>query len=338
MYDYTKLDKLLHHIVLGSPTLGEFLLDLEITLFSKKENKIMKRPVYITGLARAGTTVLMRSLYQSGEFASLTYDDMPFVLAPNIWHKFTKKNKKRRVKSERAHGDGIEIDFDSPEALEEVFWRTFHHDDYINSNKLTPHTFSSKTDKLLSLYQKLICNKYTKERYIAKNNNHILRIKSLAKSITKPFILIPYRDPIEQAHSLSKQHKNFKESDFFVQQYMTWLAHYEFGANHKPFQFNTASNINTDIQSINYWLARWVDAYGYIADFLKSNPDNIMTIRFERLCEDKEYWSKICKFIELEEDSEIEFIKPSSITENHSINGQLKDEAYKIYRELMKFG
>ena len=47
--------------------------------------------VFITGLARAGTTILLNALYKSNLFASLSYSDMPFVLAPNLWSKISFK-------------------------------------------------------------------------------------------------------------------------------------------------------------------------------------------------------------------------------------------------------
>src|SRR6516165_3389782 len=117
MQDYSRLDRLLHRLVLDAPTLNALLFDIERALFLKRgSSKGYGRPVYVVGLARAGTTSLMRALYDSGEFASLTYDDMPFVMAPNLWQVLSGINKKRRVSRERYHGDRIEVDFGSPEA------------------------------------------------------------------------------------------------------------------------------------------------------------------------------------------------------------------------------
>lgn len=246
MQNYSKIDQLLHRIVLGSPVIGETLFDLENRFNTDKNvEKDLERPVFVTGLARAGTTVLMRALYESGQFASLTYDDMPFVMAPNFWHKISYTNKKKRVKGERAHGDGIEVDFDSPEALEEVFWRTFHGKEYIQRKSLVPHEYSSETAEIFHAYQARVCQKYGKKRYLSKNNNHILRIKSLAKDSNNPCILIPFRNPIEQSYSLYRQHQKFAASTSFVKKYMEWLAHYEFGASHRPFQFAADPQANT---------------------------------------------------------------------------------------------
>ena len=50
---------------------------------------------------------------------------MPFVLAPNFWSKFSLHNNNNSAMVERAHGDGIKVNTESPEAFEEVFWKTF---------------------------------------------------------------------------------------------------------------------------------------------------------------------------------------------------------------------
>ena len=43
-------------------------------------------------MARSGTTILLNAIYETNEFASLTYQDMPFILSPNIWSKLNKNN------------------------------------------------------------------------------------------------------------------------------------------------------------------------------------------------------------------------------------------------------
>ena len=46
---------------------------------------------------------------------------MPFILSPNFSNLF---HKKKMIKKERMHGDGITYDVDSPEAFDEVFFNT----------------------------------------------------------------------------------------------------------------------------------------------------------------------------------------------------------------------
>ena len=70
-------------------------------------------------MPRSGTTVLLNFLYQTNNFASLTYLDMPFILSPNLWSLFTIKNNS--VSKERIHNDGIKQSVFSPEALRRFF-------------------------------------------------------------------------------------------------------------------------------------------------------------------------------------------------------------------------
>ena len=65
----------------------------------------------------------MRSLYKTNQFASLTYRDMPFILSPNIWNKIAGNHIKSEPSKERIHQDNVKVNIDSPEALDEVFWR-----------------------------------------------------------------------------------------------------------------------------------------------------------------------------------------------------------------------
>ena len=82
MEGYKFIDRLLHRLALGIPWISEMAFDIEkLTINSKV---IKPQAFYVTGLARSGTTMLMRALYSTDSFASLTYNDMPFVLSPAV--------------------------------------------------------------------------------------------------------------------------------------------------------------------------------------------------------------------------------------------------------------
>ena len=122
MNNYSWLEQKLHKFALSSQFMREVTFDFE-TINMPSLNKNSDH-VFIAGLARAGTTTLLNALYKSNDFASLSYADMPFVLAPNLWSKISFNNRNSEFK-ERAHGDGIKYSTKSPEAFEEVFWKTF---------------------------------------------------------------------------------------------------------------------------------------------------------------------------------------------------------------------
>lgn len=295
MSDYSSLDKILHRIVLGSSVMGEMLGDFDASAAGKSVVQT-KNPVFVTGLARAGTTVLMRALYGSEQFASLTYADMPMVMAPNLWAKLTGASKKERVAKERAHGDGVMVDFDAPEALEEVFWRTHCGGDYIKPDALVPHVPDSETLASYRSYQDRICHRYGKPRYLAKNNNMMLRLGTLAQAMPDAKILVPVRDPLAQAKSLHSQHARFDDTDSFTKSYMTWLVHHEFGADQRPFRLPGQPEPSGDLGGIDYWLTEWLACYGYLEAQMAAGPENIRPVIYETLGADPEAWAQVAGF------------------------------------------
>ena len=73
--DHNFLEKLLIHIFMNFKNFKEFLFDLEKFFFWKKNFKQGYKCLFITGLARSGTTSALNCFYKSSNFASLTYDD-----------------------------------------------------------------------------------------------------------------------------------------------------------------------------------------------------------------------------------------------------------------------
>src|SRR5258706_15396149 len=59
------------------------------------------------------------------DVATHRYRDMPFIMAPLFWAGLSKHFRKPAVLVERAHGDGMMVGYDSPEAFEEELWKAF---------------------------------------------------------------------------------------------------------------------------------------------------------------------------------------------------------------------
>ena len=197
----------MHKFALSSQFMREVTFDSESTNISPSSKTLDH--VFITGLARAGTTILLNALYKSNIFASLSYADMPFVLAPNLWSKIS-FNKKNLELKERAHGDGIKVSTVSPEAFEEVFWKTFAADDDESVEKFR-------------VYVGNIIHRYKKGRYLSKNNQNIKRVELISSIFNQSKILIPFREPIQHSYSLLTQHKKFirdSKKDKFISKYI----------------------------------------------------------------------------------------------------------------------
>ena len=282
---YGTLERWLHWLALEPAVVRHLAFDLE------RQFALPKRPaqasastnraadpsdgaVYVCGLARSGTTMLLRILDEIDDFRSLIYRDMPFVLAPNLWKLITRYASKQSMPTERAHGDGILVDFDSPEGFEEVFWRTFasgkSNPDCLSAVEPSPEVLAAFAD-----YRALVANPRTElppangipRRYLSKNNNNLMRLRALSADPTATVLLV-YRNPVSTARSLHRQHLRFctaQSEDRFTRTYMGWLAHHEFGLDHRPFCFAIPEmDASRTPKDMNYWLDYWNAVYRYV--------------------------------------------------------------------------
>jgi hypothetical protein len=333
---YSYWDRLLHWLALSSDSVGETFLDIELARHPVDPEEVRKgRHVFVTGLARGGTTILMRSLHGTGRFTSLTYLDMPFVLAPNSWKQLRGKTENCAAK-ERSHQDGILVDFESPEALEEIFWRTLDGGAYIRPDKMCNHAMG---DALIDRYARYIgvVNKSGGEhRYLAKNNNHVLRLGPLLKGFPNADFLVPYRHPLQQANSLRRQHRLLSESQRknpFFKRYMNWLAHHEFGCNKKrmsptdyPFAFN-------DPESLEFWLEEWISVYGYVADLVDKH-ERITPVGYEIACSNSiDFWHSVTGLVSVETET-TPVLAESSRDILYQGDKGLLNQALEIYQTL----
>ena len=125
MNRYTRLEKIFHKIILGSKAIQEISFYAEKFFKADKSKGFSKNPVFVMGLARSGTTTLLRLLHKTKKFESITYRDVPFVLMPSLWEKMSRSFHLHMAAEERAHGDAILVDFDSPESFEDFLESLF---------------------------------------------------------------------------------------------------------------------------------------------------------------------------------------------------------------------
>ncbi|MCB1705007.1 MAG: sulfotransferase [Halioglobus sp.] len=287
--EYSRFDRLLHELALGSSAVAEMSFDIEQMLCKPDVEGMEGAPVFVAGLARAGTTILLRSLYQSGVFRSLTYRDMPFVLMPTTWRRLSAKFRQDMPATERAHGDSITVDYDSPEAFEEVFWRVFYGRDYIFDDHLAPHRLNPAAREQFRRYVASVVGSVQGDggaRYLSKNNNNLLRLSGLQQAFPDATVIVPFREPLQHALSLWRQHRNFSAihtADAFALKYMNWLGHYEFGLNHKPFRLAGQTLPAASPDAVEYWLAQWIHAYNHALD---CDQGGTVFLSYEDLCDD----------------------------------------------------
>jgi len=319
MNNYTWLQQTLHRFALSSQFMREVAFDVESS-FVKSTNEIDNH-IFVAGLARSGTTILLNALYKSEKFSSLSYADMPFILAPNLWSKFSfRKNDENFV--ERAHGDGIKVSSESPEAFEEVFWTTFNDKE-------------KKSEKKFKLFVKLINQKYQKNRYLSKNNQNIKRLELISKLFSSSKILIPYRDPVQHAYSLLTQHKKFindSARDKFIFDYMRLIGHTEFGPHYIP--LHSENLIYRDDLDINHWIEQWLLTYKKCYEISKKTS-NLHFVCYEKLCSSKKYWHEILKISDFNETYNFEF-KESRKEILLEMDNKMVDKASSFYSKLFQ--
>lgn len=303
---YSGADKLLHRIALGSPALLEATFDIERAAFRKRLKDIeIRRPVFIAGLARAGTSILTRLLHAGGGFAAPSYRDLPFPLAPNGWAKL---GGRRHVEAEeRGHGDGLTHDLDSPEAIEEVFWRTFEGNRYLRADGLLPIPPGKQTLANFRDYMALVLLRHGGGRYLSKNNNNVLRIEAIAGAFRDALLVHPFREPLQQALSLRSQHLRasaLAAGDPFRRDYMRWLGHHEFGGDRRPFLFDGAPAIGEDATHVDTWLKLWDAVYRALLAVPGAVQEHQLFLDYDALCEaPRTYAPRLAVMIECPIDS-----------------------------------
>ncbi len=297
---YSLTDRWLHWLALEPQIVRELSFDLE------RQFSLPRRPsqrgdatavardpaadaVYVCGLARSGTTLLLRLLDQVEGFRSLSYRDMPFPLAPKLWQRLSSLSPRKAVAEERIHGDGVLVDFDSPEGFEEVFWRTFTRYS-TRDGRLSAAAPSDETLVAFADYRALVANPKGApggggpRRYLSKNNNNLMRLEPLCREPASSIVLV-FRHPAAAALSMHRTHASFcreQAKDDYMRRYMAWLCHFEFGIDHRPFAFAAAA-MDTRLQpgQLDYWLDYWCAVHEHI---LKFEAPALHLLDYDALC------------------------------------------------------
>ncbi|MDX2470459.1 MAG: sulfotransferase [SAR324 cluster bacterium] len=338
--NYGLLDKLLHYLALQIGPVAELSFDLDQNSIKiDPEATAKQKHVFVSGLARAGTTVLMKQFHSTGQYRSLEYNDMPFILAPNLWRKLSSISQKERVDAVRAHGDNIVVNVDSPESLDEVFWRVFSGSSYLFKDHLSPYNPTKDTIQKFVRYVAAIIASGTEQEdlYLSKNNNNIMRLGAIGRAFPNALIVIPFRDPLNQAYSLLNQHLRFlkiHKEDSFSLSYMKWLSHHEFGLDHRPFQFESSKPNLFPLDSLDYWLQIWTETYGWV---LKNRPKTAKLVCYEKLCTKPKIWDELANLAGIDESRlASDELKLVSRSIDVDVDPSLRKRAKDLYAELLE--
>ncbi len=263
----------------------------------------VEKPIYVTGLARAGTTVLLERLAEHPQVATHRYADFPPLLTPYWWNRWLSLvPHSREVAQERAHKDGIAVTSQSPEAFEEMLWMAFFSDihdparcgafDRQVSHPAFECFYNEHIRKLLAIRQR--------QRYVAKGNYNLVRLGYLHKLYPDARFVVAIRDPVWHIASLMKQQRLFAMGEAGqprALEHMRRVGHFEFGLDRR------AINVGDDAMTaritelwktgheVEGWALYWADIYRYVADVLDADPalrEACLVVRYEDQCSQPE--------------------------------------------------
>lgn len=307
--DYNWMDRMVHRLAFRSDMAQTMLCDMEEARFGKAiAAQPVDKPIFITSLARAGTTLLLEILSRHPSVVTHSYRDMPFVLSPVMWRKLSGRFQVAQDAKERAHGDGMMVSADSVEAFEEVLWLK-HFAGHYRAGGITtwgdelPREFVSALRRHM---RALIVSRSHQPapalRYLSKNNANIARKRALSAAFPDALFIVPLRHPLDQARSLLRQHeralKDHGESRF-ARAYTQDIGHFEFGPDHRPILFPGMDDVveDRDPLTIDYWLAYWLAAYRQI------EPDaNSVIVDMERFTAGETSVTRILERLSLDAD------------------------------------
>jgi len=274
-----RLDRLLHDVAFHGVAAQRALADIEDRFYARRLAGIdIVRPVFVTALPRAGTTLLLEVLGAQRDLAAHSYRQMPFLLCPLLWDRLSRRFRRGAVPRERAHGDGLRVGYDSLEAFEEVLWRAFWPEKY-RRDRIAPwrpdeiDADGEFADFFARHMRKLIALRAGEgrgpSRYLSKNNANIARLGLLRRLFPDAVVLVPFRHPLDQAASMLRQHARFlalHAADPFARRYMDAIGHFEFGAGLRPIDFAGWRDAAGDLSSegLDFWLEYWCQAYEHV--------------------------------------------------------------------------
>jgi hypothetical protein len=274
--------------------------NLESRLLSERLNAVaIEKPIYIAGLARSGTTILLELLSRHPHLASHRYRDFPPVLMPWFWNWFVDRaGTGDEGASERAHGDGIDVTPESPEAFEEVIWMAFFpqlHNPEVSS-VLTADTVHEEFEQFYRDHIRKLLLLRRGQRYLCKANYNLTRLAYLLKLFPDARFLLPIRDPVWHIASLMRQHERFcgeHRRDDRLRRHMSRAGHFEFGLDRRainsgnPGVTREVRELWSKGKEVEGWALYWSDLHGRVVEQL--NRDDAlrratMLVDYETLC------------------------------------------------------
>lgn len=280
------------------------------------------RPVFIAGLARSGSTILLETLASIG-LATHRYRDFPFLMTPYLWNRLLDVYPVRQESVERPHRDRIKITRESPEAFEEPIWQAFFHGlhDPTAIHRLTNEQRFPQFESFYASHIKKILLLRKRGRYLSKGNYNLCRIEYLSALFPDAVFIVPVRHPVTHVYSLVREHRLFTDytaQDGRIPIYLSAAGHYEFGPQRVPINLLGDGGLRSAHawergEEFKGYAIQWAEVYGFVA-WLMNNQHEIakrmIVVRYEDFCADPQrVFSRVMRHLQIP--PELDSVGPS---------------------------
>jgi hypothetical protein len=260
---------------------------------------VIERPIYIAGLARSGTTILLEVLAQHPAVATHRYRDFPPLFTPYLWNRWLDFMPRRaETPHERTHADGIAVTAESPEAFEEVLWAAFlpHLHDPAAGVVLDRNAHHPGFEAFYRAHIRKLLAVRNRPRYTAKGNYNVTRLGYLHRLFPDARFLIPVRDPVWHIASLMKQQTLFTRGQGRrpeAVRHLRRVGHFEFGLDRRPINTSNTEAVREIMRlwgagdEVAGWARYWALVHDHIADRLRDDPllrEASLVVHYENLC------------------------------------------------------
>lgn len=279
------------------PRLGPWLARQENRMLADEiEATALDRPVFVAGLPRSGSTILLQMLATAPGFTAQRYADLPLLWTPYAWNWLLQRLSLRSTAMvERSHRDRVLVNRDSPEALDEPLWQHFFpflHQEQ-RSELLAADVDHPVFESFLRAHLAKLLHVRAARRYVAKSNYGLQRLAYLGRIFPDARFVVPYRSPHAHLASLLKQEQLYAGAPDRVLRHIGAIGHHEFGRQRRILHLGDSellAQLRAEFAAGNpaqAWLRLWIRAYELMLDTVAADPQlatRVHRVDYERLC------------------------------------------------------
>lgn len=259
------------------------------------------RPIYVTGMARTGTTITLETLSRHEDVATHRYLDMAQPFLPYLWHHMARRLPlPAATAQERICLDRIMVTRDSPEAVEEALWMRYFprlHDEAVPA-VLGRETSCPRFEAGYAAHIGKLLLARGRPRYLSKSDDNLTRLAYLVRLFPGARFIVMVRQPELHFASWMKQHQLYERlqaHDPRWFQAIRTIGHHAFGRDQR---FVNLGDPELSARIRSHWDAGrharafglyWAATYGHVAALCEADVlvrKAVLIVRYEEFCAD----------------------------------------------------